>query len=116
MLEKIQTAIAAAVSHAAGGIASALDGSGFIGELIRSESGRVNPEQGFRLAWAAGVIVAAMVVLGSPPKAVAHHSCGSSSSGCVSNGQCTMWCQIYQSCNYGQCRQVNNSKYCLCYK
>ena len=34
-----------------------------------NESGRVNPEQGFRFARAAGLIVAAMVVLGSPPKA-----------------------------------------------
>ena len=49
--------------------------TGFVGELIRSESGRVNPEQGFRLAGAAGVIVAAMVGLGTPPKAAAHHLC-----------------------------------------
>ena len=114
MLEKIQTAIAAAVSHAAGGIESALDGSGFIGEFIRNESGRVNPEQGFRFAWAAGLIVAAMVVLGSPPKAEA--SCNYSSSGCVRHGQCTMWCQIYRGCNYGQCYFPNSPiSYCQCY-
>ena len=90
--------------------------TGFVGEFIMNESGRVNPEQGFRFAWAAGLIVAAMVVLGTPPKAAAYGSCGSSSSGCVTNGQCTMWCQIYQGCNWGQCRQFGNSKYCLCYK
>ena len=58
------------IQSAAGAVTSVL-GSGFLGEFIPSESGRVNPEQGFRLAWAAGVIVAAMVVLGTPPKAEA---------------------------------------------
>ena len=103
------------IQTAAGAVAS-VPGSGFLGEFILSESGRVNPEQGFRLAWAAGVIVAAMVVLGTPPKAAAHHSCGSSSSGCVSNGQCTMWCQIYEGCNWGQCEKRGNKRYCLCYR
>ena len=57
------------IQSLAGAVAS-VPGSGLLGEFILSESGRVNPEQGFRLAWAAGVIVAAMVVFGTPPKAV----------------------------------------------
>ena len=88
--------------------------SGFVGEFIVNESGRVNPEQGFRFAWAAGVIVAAMVVLGSPPTAAANCSYYTSS-GCVSNGQCTMWCQIYRGCNYGQCYKPESGSYCQCY-
>ena len=90
--------------------------TGFVGEFITNESGRVNPEQGFRFAWAAGVIVAAMVVLGTPPKAAAYVSCGSSSLGCVSNGQCTMWCQVYQGCNFGQCQRAGTLRACVCYR
>ena len=89
--------------------------TGFVGEFILNESGRVNPEQGFRFSWAAGVIVAAMVVLGTPPKAVA--SCYDyTSSGCVVHGQCTMWCQIEKGCNYGQCYNPGTKRsYCQCY-
>ena len=90
--------------------------AGFVGEFIMNESGRVNPEQGFRLAWAAGVIVAAMVVLGSPPKAAAHEHCSSiKSSGCVTKAQCVMWCQVWEECNSGWCVNPGSVKsYCRC--
>ena len=95
---------------------ASVPGSGFIGEFILSESGRVNPEQGFRLAWAAGVIVAAMVVLGTPPKAAAHHQCSSTTSSvCVSDGQCGMWCQVWEGCNWGVCHNPGeDDSYCQC--
>ena len=56
------------------GVAGSALGSGFIAEFARSESGEVNPKQGLPVAWTGGLLVAAMVVLGSPPQTVAH--CG----------------------------------------
>ena len=50
---------------------SALE-SGFIAEFVRSESGEVSLKQGFPVAWTGGLLVAAMVVLGSPPQVAAH--------------------------------------------
>ena len=98
------------------GIESALDGSGFIGEFVRSESGRVNPEQGFRVAWAAGVIVAAMVVLGTPPQAAA--SCGNTSISCTlpgGNAMCLQICTVHRGCNSGYCQPVcENHGLCIC--
>ena len=78
---------------------------GWRGVFFRSESGRVNPEQGFRLAWAAGVIVAAMVVLGTPPKAAAHHHCSTVESIGLrrTDWQCRMWCQVWEECRDGWC-------------
>ena len=93
------------IQSLAGAVAS-VPGSGFLGEFILSESGRVNPEQGFRLAWAAGVIVAAMVVLGTPPPVAAcpqGNSC-SSKADCegycrgASNHQCSGYCSNSASC------------------
>ena len=77
------------IQSLAGAVAS-VPGSGFLGEFILSESGRVNPEHGFRLAWAAGVIVAAMVVLGTPPKVSACP--GSISKSCSSGWDCRIPC------------------------
>ena len=91
--------------------------SGFVGEFIMNESGRVNPGQGFRFAWAAGVIVAAMVVLGTPPKAAAHHHCSSiESTGCVTDWQCRMWCQVWEECSDGWCVKDHPTKdpFCKC--
>ena len=88
------------IQSLAGTVAS-VPGSGFLGEFILSESGRVNPEQGFRLAWAAGVIVAAMVVLGTPPQAAAHCS-GSHYYGCNSTSECDGFCAQHNGC-YGDC-------------
>ena len=104
------------IQSAAGAVASVL-GSGFLGEFILSESGRVNPEQGFRFAWAAGIIVAAMVVLGTPPKAAAHHHCSIvESTGCVTNLQCRMWCQVWEECLDGWCIKDHPTKdpFCKC--
>ena len=91
--------------------------SGLVGEFIMNESGRVNPEQGFRFAWAAGVIVAAMVVLGTPPKAAAHpgHCSTIKDPGCVSHGQCRMWCQVWEGCSNGRCIDPKSEdSYCEC--
>ena len=38
----------------------------FLWEFIISEETGVRPQQGFRVAWAGGVLVAASVVLGTP--------------------------------------------------
>ena len=90
--------------------------TGFVGEFIMNESGRVNPEQGFRFAWAAGVIVAAMVVLGTPPKAAAHHHCSTvESTGCVTDLQCRMWCQVWEGCLNGWCKKNHPTKDPFCY-
>ena len=96
------------------GIESAL-GSGFIAELITSESGRVNPEQGFRFAWAAGVIVAAMVVLGTPPRAAA--SCGETGISCLngSSAMCLQICTVFKGCESGSCRQGKEGEDPTCY-
>ena len=90
--------------------------TGFVGEFIMNESGRVNPEQGFRFAWAAGLIVAAMVVLGTPPKVAAHHQCSTTTSpGCVAHGQCRMWCQVWEGCSNGWCvNKKEPGSYCQC--
>ena len=48
--------------------------TGFVGEFIMNESGRVNPEQGFRVAWAAGSDRRGYGRVGHAAK-----SCGSSS-------------------------------------
>ena len=100
MFNQIRIAMAEVASHSAGAIEEALGGT-FLGEFITSESGRVNPEQGFRFAWAAGVIVAAAVVLGTPPKAAA--SCSGGFSGCHSQAHCIMYCQVWEGCSWGVC-------------
>ncbi len=113
MFNKIRTAIVAVASNpvavvkdamesAAKAIEATLDGT-FLGEFIMSESGRVNPEQGFRLAWGAGVIVAAMVVLGTPPQAAAHHCKNYSYLYCDSTAQCQAWCRVAKGCWGGSC-------------
>ena len=83
--------------------------TGFVGEFIMNESGRVNPNQGLRLAWAAGVIVAAMVVLGTPPRATAHCASGHPWN-CPSHQYCQMAC-AYHGCNSGSC----NGGGCACW-
>ena len=94
------------------GIESALDGSGFVGEFVRSESGRVNPEQGFRLAWAAGVIVAAMVVLGAPDTARAGR-CSASGGSCTAKWQCASFCASKNCTDEFYCSTDRNE--CDCY-
>ena len=88
-------------------------GSGFLGEFILSESGRVNPEQGFRLAWAAGVIVAAMVVLGTPEKAAAHCPHWGYDN-CDSTAQCANYCIVVHGCWEAVCFKQVNKWVCRC--
>ena len=77
-------------------------GSGFIAEFVRSESGEVSAKQGFPVAWTGGLLVAAMVVLGSPPQASAHCSGVLHWSGCYSSAACNYWCGFHNGCS-GYC-------------
>ena len=54
--------------EAAAQAVASVPGSGFLADFVLSESGEVSPEQGFPVAWTGGLLVAAMVVLGSPPQ------------------------------------------------
>ena len=94
------------------GVAGSALGSGFIAEFVRSESGEVSPKQGFSVAWTGGLLIAAMVVLGSPPPAVAHCGGLESSSSCNSNTDCGHHCSGHggNDCG-GSCHQG----YCACY-
>ena len=80
-------------------------GSGFLADFVLSESGEVSPEQGFPVAWTGGLLVTAMVVLGSPPQAAAH--CGGQYhySGCSSDTECSHYCSHHMSSNCsGSCK------------
>ena len=92
---------------AAQAIESAL-GSGLT-EFVRSESGEVSPEHGFPVAWTGGLLVAAMVVLGSPPQAAAH--CGGQYhySGCSSDTECSHYCSHHMSSNCSGSCEVEDS-------
>ncbi len=93
---------------AAQAVASA-PGSGFLADFVLSESGEVSPEQGFPVAWTGGLLVAAMVVLGSPPQAAAHCNGSSHLYGCNTNNGCAAHCAHHAgndcggSCDYGIC-------------
>ena len=92
---------------AAQAIAS-VPGSGFLADFVLSESGEVSPEQGFPVAWTGGLLVAAMVVLGSPPQAAAHCNGSSHYYGCNTNTECAHHCSHHVngcggSCDYGIC-------------
>ena len=92
---------------AAQAIASA-PGSGFLADFVLSESGEVSPEHGFPVAWTGGLLVAAMVVLGSPPQAAAHCNGSSHYYGCNSHSECNNYCSQHAcgcggSCDYGIC-------------
>ena len=94
---------------AAQAIASA-PGSGFLADFVLSESGEVSPEQGFPVAWTGGLLVAAMVVLGSPPQAAAH--CGGLHSiSCNNNNDCRIRCGNHANCGGYWCA----SGYCVCW-
>ena len=64
----------AGLAHDLVEVAGSALGSGFIAEFVRSESGEVSPKQGFPVAWTGGLLVAAAVVFGTPPRASA--DCG----------------------------------------
>ena len=84
-------------------------GSGFLADFVLSESGEVSPEQGFPVAWTGGLLVAAMVVLGSPPQAAAHCNGSAHLYGCDTNSECAVHCEVHGgpdcggSCDYGIC-------------
>ena len=69
--------------------------SGFLADFVLSESGEVSPEQGFPVAWTGGLLVAAMVVLGSPPQAAAHCNGSSHYYGCDTNSECDIHCEVH---------------------
>ena len=86
---------------------ASVPGSGFLADFVLSESGEVSPEQGFPVAWTGGLLVAAMVVLGSPPQAAAHCNGSSHWYGCNTNTECIRYCEVHGncsgSCDYGIC-------------
>ena len=92
-------------------VAGSALGSGFIAEFVRSESGEVSPKQGFPVAWTGGLLVAAMVVLGSPPQAAASCNQGFYHS-CTSRHQCYYVCRVQQTCSYYACPPHINKCYC----
>ena len=97
---------------AAQAIAS-VPGSGFLADFVLSESGEVSPEQGFPVAWTGGLLVAAMVVLGSPPQAAAH--CGGLESGesCFSDSYCAAFCWNHNECG-GSCQGNTSTQSGIC--
>ena len=80
-------------------VAGSALGSGFIAEFARSESGEVSPKQGFPVAWTGGLLVAAMVVLGSPPQASAHCAYSPHYQGCSTSTECSHYCSHHTSSN-----------------
>ena len=88
-------------------------GSGFIAEFVRSESGEVSPKQGFPVAWTGGLLVAAMVVLGSPPQAAAHCPYWAYKN-CSSTAQCNYYCGIAHHGCEGTCVNYGSAIWCHC--
>ena len=83
--------------EAAAQAVASVPGSGFLADFVLSESGEVSPEQGFPVAWTGGLLVAAMVVLGSPPQAAAHCTGSYHYQGCSSNTECDNYCETHVS-------------------
>lgn len=80
-------------------------------EFITSETGFVRQRTGLPVAWAAGVLVAAVILLGTPEKAAAHCSGGGHVfSGCT-DASCSGWCIAVHGCPSGICTQPN---VCVC--
>ena len=82
--------------------------TGFVGEFIMNESGRVNPEQGFRLAWTGGLLLAAAVFLGTPNPSSACPSTGS----CSSKADCEGYCRGGSN---NQCSGTCSAQLCHCW-
>lgn len=87
-------------------------------EFITNETGFVRQRTGLPVAWAAGVLVAAAVILGTPGTAAA---CGGTPcdwiGSCVGwpSGQCNYLC-ITQGHACGECRQEGTHVWdCQCY-
>ena len=82
--------------------------TGFVGEFIMNESGRVNPEQGFRLAWTGGLLLAGAVFLGTPNPSSA---CPGISS-CSSKADCEGYCR--GGSNHQCSGTCSNAGLCYC--
>ena len=104
---KLRNPIAGLASDFTGVAGSALV-RGFIADFVRSESGEVDPKQGLPVAWTGGLLIAAMVILGSPPQAAA--SCGWTVR-CVHDAMCLQYCMVHLGCAWGEC--FGRKCYCL---
>ena len=86
-------------------------GTGFFGEFIQSESGRVSTKRGLPVAWTGGLLVAAAVFLPAPTQAGCHVRGGY----CTAQWQCALWCMI-QNCNKTfHCDTKDDANVCDCY-
>ena len=88
--------------------------TGFIGEFITCESGRARPQQALPVAWTGGLLIAATVILGTPPKAAAH--CPHYGyNNCSSNAQCEAYCRN-RGCSGWNCKVQceENHTVCVC--
>ena len=82
--------------------------TGFVGAFIMNESGRVNPEQGFRFAWTGGLLLAGAVFLGTPNPSPA---CPQGPE-CSSKADCEGYCR---GASNNQCSGTcSNSGICYC--
>lgn len=83
-----------------------------VAEFITSESGAVPPRTGLPVAWTAGVLVAAAVVLGTPETSAAH--CGAAyhyfPNYCYA-WKCYNFCHNEHGCDTGVCIDDYN---CAC--
>jgi hypothetical protein len=80
----------------------------FMAEFLASETGFVRQRHGLPVAWTAGVLVAAAVILGMPGKAEAYCR---QFPGCAGDAACAAQCQ-YSGCATGWCHTPNE---CVCY-
>lgn len=93
----------------------------FVSEFITSETGSVRQRNGLPVAWGAGVLVAAAIVLGTPGKAAACGGtrCDTPIGDCqyMQPGQCNYVC-ITSGKTCGECSSVSWGNYvspCWCY-
>ena len=86
-------------------------GSGFIAEFVRSESGEVSPKQGFPVAWAGGLLIAAAVVLGAPDTARAE-VCSEVGGSCTADWQCATFCASKNCTDLFWCNSAHDE--CVC--
>ena len=85
----------------------------FIGEFITCESGRGRPQQALPVAWTGGLLIAATVILGTPPKAAAdcpHWGYDY----CDSTAQCLNYCIVVHGCWEAVCFKQVNKYVCRC--
>ena len=86
--------------------------TGFFGEFILSESGRVSTKRGFPVAWTGGLLVAAAVLLPAPTEAACHEHGGY----CTAQWHCALWCMM-KNCNQSfYCDTEKDANVCDCYE